>query len=214
MKNFNLDHLLIVQNLYTSTGTMAIMVDSTSRSIYEMYNLPYSDKNEMKKLGGQINQMKDKSVEFYTLGISKMVEDFFNNLERFGNKKLSIFDSSLDSISFSKEVRFIRHLGNVIKHNNSIIESSCGGKSAKALVDEFGFEDDTPIHWLNIFRNSERDSILRYIYKASYFCFELLKKEGLWDGNKKILEEDAIVGYMVDNYIHSIPGHPNKRNNC
>ena len=214
MNNFDFDHLFIFQDLYASTATMSIMVDSTSHSISAMHNWTYSNKDEMKELGGKINQMKDKSVELYTLGISKMVEDFFNNLKRFGNKKLSIWDSALDSIAFSKEVRFIRHLANVIKHDNSIIESSFGGKSAKALIDEFGFEDDTPIHWLDVFKNSERDSILRYIYKANYFCFEILRKEGLWSKKTQILEEEAIVEYMIDNYIHSIPGHPNNKDKC
>ncbi len=211
MKNSDIDFLYILQDIYSSTATLAIMVGATSDSISKMYNWPYSKKNEMKKLGGTINQMKDKSVEIYILGISKMVEDFFNNIDRYGRIKLSIWDSSIHSITFSKEVRFIRHLGNLIKHNNSIIESTNGGRSAKALINEFGLEDDIPIHWLNVFKNSERDSMLQYIYKANYFCFEVLRKEGLWSGEKQALEDDEIVRYMVEHYIHSIPGHPNKR---
>lgn len=209
LKNIDFEHLFVMQDLYTSTATLAIMVDSTSHSISKMYNWPYSNKNEMKELGGKINQMKDKSLEFFTLGISKIVEDFFNNLERFGKIKLRIWDNSLDPISFSKEVRLIRHLGNVIKHNNSIIESALDYKSSKALVDEFCFEDDSSIPWSNIFKYPERDSILKYIYKANYFCFEILSKEGLLNGKKQILEEDAIVEFMLNNYVHSIPGYPN-----
>ena len=199
---------LIFQGLHSSTVTLAVMSDATSRAIAEMHDWPYTDKYEMKHLGATLNQMKEKFVEFSTLGISKMVEDFFNDLERFGNIKLSVWSSLCDSVVFSKEVRLVRHLGNVIKHNNSILESSTGCKSTKALIAEYGFPDDTPIHWLDVFQSPERDPILKYIYMANQFCAEILRGKGLLLGVRQIVKEEEIVPYMLRCFVHSIPGHP------
>lgn len=213
MNNSNIEYRFILQDIYTSTSTLALMVDSTFRSIEEMYSWPYFNKDEMKELGGKISQMTDKSMEFFLLGISKMVEDFFNNLEQFGNIKLDVWDSSLESIMFSKEIRFIRRLGNIIKHHNSVIDSSKGNRDAKELIAQYGFKDDTPIHWLNIFKGQERDSILQYIYKANYFCMNILDEKGLIGFKRQPLEEGEMVEHMIKYFIHSIPGHPNNRNN-
>jgi hypothetical protein len=199
---------LIFQGLHSSTATLAVMSDATSRAIAKMNDWSYTDKYEMKHLGATLIQMKEKFVEFTSLGISKMVEDFFNDLDRFGNVKLSIWSSLCDSVEFSKEVRLIRHLGNVIKHNNSIIESSTGGKSTKALIAEYGFPDDTPIHWLGVFQRPERDSILKYIYMANQFCAEILRGKGLLAGVRQTIKEDEIVLHMLRCYVHTIPGYP------
>jgi len=199
---------LIFQGLHSSTATLAVMSDATFRAIAEMHDWPYTDKYAMKHLGGTLIQMKEKFVEFSTLGISKMVEDFFNDLERFGNIKLSIWSSLCDSVGFSKEVRLIRHLGNVIKHNNSMLESSTGGKSTEGLIAVYGFRDDTPIHWLDVFKSPERDSILKYIYMAYQFCIEVLRFKGLLPGEGHVIKEEEIVPHMLRCFVHTIPGHP------
>ena len=201
---------LIFQELHSSTGALAVMSDATSRTIDEMSKWSYDDKLEMKLLGGTLSKMRENFVEFLTLGISKMVEDFFNNLKLFGNITLGIWDSSCDSVEFLEEVRLIRHLGNVIKHNNSIIDYTKGGSSSKALVDDYGFPDNTPIYWLDIFQTSKRDSILKYIYMANQFCTEILIREGLPAGTKLILKEEEMVAYLLKHFVHSIPGHPEK----
>ena len=107
-------------------------------------------------------------------------------------------------------MRLIRHLGNVIKHNNSFIESSTGGRSTEALIDDYGFPDDTPVCWLDVFQTPERDSILKYIYMANQFCTEILIREGLPAGAKQKLKEEEIVPYLFEHFVHLIPGHPEK----
>jgi hypothetical protein len=208
MKPYHSMPELIFQGLHSSTATLVVMSDATFRAIAEMHKWPYTDKYEMKHLGATLFQMKEKFIEFSTLGISKMVEDFFNDLERFGNIKLKIWDSLCDSVEFSKEVRLIRHLGNVIKHNNSFLESSTGGNSTKSLITEYGFPDDTSIQWLDVFQSPERESILKYIYKANQFCTEILRGQGLFIGVKHIVKDEEIVSYILRNFVHSIPGHP------
>jgi len=186
------------------------MCDATFRSIDDMGKWPYTDKYEMKEIGATLNQMRDKFLELSILGISKMVEDFFNNLEQLGEVNISIWDSTLNTVAFSHDVRLIRHIGNVIKHNNSYIDSSTGGRSVKALISEYGFSDETPIQWLSIFKKSVKDSIFRNIYKTNQFCFEILHREGAVSDIRKILPEDEIVPFLYKFYIHSIPGHPER----
>jgi hypothetical protein len=211
MKPFHDMPFLIFQGLHSSTSTLSIMSDATSHAISEMYKWQYTDKYEMKHLGGTLMQMREKLVEFLTLGISKMVEDFFNDLKRYKNIELKIWDSFCDSVKFSKEVRLVRHLGNVIKHNNSVLDSSIGGRSVNILINDYGFPDDTPIHWLNVFKEPERDSILEYIYMANHFCCEILKEKGLLAGSAGARPEgEDIVSYMLKVYVHSITGHPEK----
>jgi hypothetical protein len=208
MNEFNLEYLYIYQDLNNSISTISIMTDSTINAIDKMYTWKYKDKDEMKHLGGTIKQMEDKFIELSILGLSKMVEDFFNNLKRFGKIKLNVWDSSCDTILYSKEVRLIRHLANVIKHNNSIIDSSYGGKSIDALIIEYGFDDETPISWLNIFKPSTKDSILKYTYITNEFCYDVLKYNGFMSKSKKNLSDDEIIKYMYKHFIHSLPGHP------
>lgn len=197
MKDFDFEHIFIFQNLYHATSALAVMTDSTFRTIAEMYNWHYTTKYEMKHLGGTITQITEKFVELSTLGISKMVEDFFNNLDRLWKIKLSIWSHACDSVVFSREVRLLRHLGNVIKHNNSIIDSSTDRWSSKALINEYGFENDTPIQWIEIFSYPQRDSILRHIYMAYQFCTEILNNKGIFSLKKKDLNDDQIVPYML-----------------
>lgn len=186
------------------------MTDSTINTIEEMHNWKFVDKDEMKHLGGTIIQMKHKFIELSILNLSKIIEDFFNNLERYGNIKVNIWDSSCDEIIFSREIRIIRHLGNIIKHNNSIIDSSTGGRSVNALIDDYGFEDGVPISRLNIFEPSIKNTILKYVYMSNEFCYEVLKLNGFIAKDRKNLSEKEIIKYMYENYIHSIPGHPKR----
>ena len=46
---------------------------------------------------------------------------------------------------------------------------------------------------------------------SNEFCHEVLKLHGFLSKNRKDLNEEEIIKYMYENYIHSIPGHPNKK---
>ena len=204
-----LEHLYIMQDIMASTSTMCVMTDSTYRSISDMREWGYSDKYEMKDLGATINQMEEKFFEYSILGISKMIEDFFNNLKEFAKIDLNIWDPSLNNCNFLKEVRLVRNLGNVIKHDNSVIKSN-GKKDAKVLFMEYNLDVDTPIRYLNISKNSKKDEVLISLYRATYFCYEVLQNNNIVPNQKKVLKEEKIVDYMLDFYVHSIPGHPSK----
>lgn len=204
----DIDTILILQDLTLSASVLSIMTDETHLSIEKMSNRQYSDKHEMKMIGTTVSSMNEKYMEFLTLGISKMVEDFFNNLKRYKKIELKIWSEYCKTIDFSKEVLYIRHLGNVIKHNNSLVESTMS-KSAKSLVNEYGFSDETPLHFLKIFSFPYRDSILKHIYMAYEFCLDVLRKEGLLRIPRKPLGDDEIVEHMLKVFVHSIPSSSN-----
>lgn len=203
--------LKIFEDLDWSTVTLAVMCDATTRAFKEMYEWHYKDRHEMKLLGSTIFQLEDKFFELFILGISKMVEDFFNDLEIYGGHKLPIWDSSLDSIKYCREVRLIRHVGNVIKHNNSIIETSSGERSANELVNNYGFPDNTPIQYSKFLENPLHDSLLKQLFYANVFCLNLLNIYGSIKMPIPNVIENEIVKFMVERYIHEVPGHPNAK---
>ncbi len=201
--------LKIFQDLHWSTASLAVMCDATARAFEGMAKWSYKDKYEMKLLGSTIFQLEDNFSELGVLGVSKMVEDFFNNLDAHGGKKLSIWDATLNSIIYCNEVRMIRHVGNVIKHNNSIIDTSTGGRSAIELVNNYGFQDDTPIQYSTFLENPIHDSLLKQLFYANVFCLYLLDTHGSIKMSIPNVAVDDIVSYMTEKYIHEVPGHPN-----
>lgn len=100
MDLINLDTIFMIQSLYQSVGTLSVMTDATSRTFDEMHKWHYTTKDEMKHLGATFIQMRDKFVELMIIGISKMVEDFFNDLSRAKNSSITIWDSTFIDCRF------------------------------------------------------------------------------------------------------------------
>lgn len=207
MKTFDIDAFYVIQELYHCVGTLSVMTDATSRSFDEMSKWRYSTKDEMKHLGGTIFQMRDKFLELSTLGISKMVEDFFNNLSEYKKVPTKIWESAYDGCRFSYETRRIRHLGNVIKHNNSIIDSA-KGQSGAALVGQYGMDDHTPIHWVDVFRGQVDEVILQQTFIAHEFCQDVMILHSIPFARQTNVPESEMKGVMLDRYVRNIPGHP------
>ncbi|PHS30206.1 MAG: hypothetical protein COA92_10035 [Sulfurovum sp.] len=210
MKEFNIDFLYLLQELSRSISTLSIMVDSTFNSIDDMHKWKYEDKDEMKHLGGTLFQMQDKSVEFYILGISKIIEDFFNNLQLIRNCDLKIWDTFCDSVIYAKEIRLLRHLSNVIKHDNSIIFIPSRNQSTQMMIKTYNLTETTPINTIDFFKNNQKENILKHLYMTHEFCYEILSLTNIFKKEKQYLEDSEIVKYMFKNYIYNIPGHPKK----
>ncbi len=209
-KNMNpsqFDAIYVIQGLYQSAGTLSVMTDATSRTFAEMHTWRYETKEEMKHLGGTIFKMQDKFVELMILGVSKMVEDFFNDLEEFKQCPIKIWDPGFDGCRFASETRRIRHLGNVIKHNNSIIDSSRGQSSA-ALVSQYGMKDDTPIHWQEVFRGPVDETVFQSIFMAYEFCQDVMVLQSVPFARQTTVPLAGIKEVMLTRYVRSIPGHP------
>jgi hypothetical protein len=207
MKSFDTDAFFVFQELYHSVGTLSVMTDATSRSFAEMSQWRYSTKDEMKRLGGTIFQMHDKFIELSVLGISKMAEDFFNNLSEYKKVPIKIWDQNFDGLRFAIETRRIRHLGNVIKHNNSIIDST-KGQSGAALVGQYGMDDQTPIRWLDVFRGPLEEVILKQIFMVYEFCQDVMTLHSIPFARPNNIPESQIKELMLDSYVRGIPGHP------
>lgn len=197
-----------------STGTLCVITDASARSMDDMGSWLYTDKDEMKHLGGALIQMTEKLREFLLLGISKMVEDFFNNINEVQGTTISVWDPSLDHLSHVREVRWVRHLSNVIKHNNSVISSVTNSRSCRALIQQFGAPDDTPVAYLPEFgRLPLREVMLRYTYYAMTFCFALLDQAKLFSLRNQPVPHDDIPDYMLDRFVRRLPGHPERVTN-
>jgi hypothetical protein len=207
--SFDMEKFFILQDIMASVKTICVITDSTYRSINEMHNWGYANKDEMKYLGGTIIEMEEKFFEYSILGISKMIEDFLNNLKEFANIELKIWDDTLNNCMFVKEIRLIRSLGNVIKHHNSIVKYD-GKDDHQRLCKEYGIEDDTQVSWLDIAKESKRDEIFKLLYKAYYFCYQVLQDRGIFSSKQSLIKEDEIVDFMLEFYVHSVPGYPNK----
>lgn len=201
-----------------STGTLCVITDASSRSMDEMKAWHYADKGEMKHLGGTLIQMADKLREFLILGISKMVQDAFNDIKEIRGINLSPWYSSLNDLEHVRDVRWLRHLSNVIKHNRSFISSRCADQAGKRtslqLINHFGAPDDTPVGYLPEFvLRPFRDTMLRHIYYGMTFCFDLLDHAELFPRRHSTIVDEEIPGHMLDQFVRDLPGHPQRTTN-
>ena len=200
----------VIRNL----GLRVFWNPMAARNMEEMRAWRYTTKDEMKHLGGTLIQMTEKLREFLLLGISKMVEDAFNNTNEAQGTKLDVWESAFDHLAHAHEVRWVRHLSNVIKHNNSVISSLSGSKSGKALVQQFGAPDDTPVAYLPEFALLPlRDVMLRYIYYAMTFGFALLDYTKLLPFRQQLIPHDDIPNHMLNRFVRDLPGHPERATN-
>ena len=210
------DSYRVLQSTVHSVGALCVVIDSFQRKIDEMYKWPYADKDEMKHLGGTMIQMNEKFVEFIVLGVSKVVEDAFNLLAPVSPPKFGIWSHDISALPFVHEVRWVRHVGNVIKHHNSVIESAApvpGKKpnSCDYLVNHFGANNHMPIAYLPELRERPaRDSLLRHVYYAYTFSSELSAHLGHGWRRRKELTKEEIPNYMLDRFVRDLPGHPER----
>lgn len=185
------------------------MIDATVRSVEELHACAYKSKHEMKLLGGTSIQMQWKLREFIYLGCAKFAEDALNNANNAAQSQVKIWDSSLAHLDDIHEVRRLRHIANVIKHNNSYVSSSSGSDSASRLIADYGFPDDTPLAYMDFCYGQElRDILLTSVYHCYRFSFDLFIHLGLINPSMKRKEQDDVPGYMLGRFVHELPHHP------
>ena len=203
------DFLWTVQNILHTTSVLSIMVDSTMRSIDGMYSWRFSTKDEMKQLGGTLLQMQWKLRELMTLACVKMVDDAFNNINEFRPEKLKLHSPESKQATYLQEVDRLRHIANVIKHNNSFIDTKLGN-SAMILVNEHGAPNEIELQSFDQKYGKElRDDLLRSIFYCHRFCMSLIESLGFFSNKSLFSEPDDIPDYMLRTFVHSLPGHPN-----
>jgi len=203
------DMILCMQEAVHTASILSVMTDATMRSVAEIHKCRFRDKHEMKLLGATSNQMQWKLQEFIYLGCSKFAEDSLNNANNAASLDLKFWDASFSNLDGVSEVRRIRHISNVIKHNNSIVSVASGSASAARLVNDYGFTDETPLSYMNFcYGDDLRDSLLISIYHCYRFAFSLLIHYGIAPESLRRAEQEDIPGYMLNLFVHELPHHP------
>lgn len=203
-KNNENDNLLsfsqFISYHHPSVTTLLLTLESSSQKINDIYNLNFSDKYEMKTIGGTANILKTKISELLILGIAKVIEDSIWNIIDLGNiDKFKFWDCN--NIRFYKNVKLVRHVANIIKHNRSVIfDETINSRDANALIQEYNF---TPSHNIcNYFENNDFEMLYKSIYYTDVFCIDLFcKKLDMDNKYKKDIREEDIVQHLKKHYL-------------
>jgi len=201
-------YLAILSDLSGKYSTILISYLATKQKIKEMEKIEWYDesldrwenKQRMKETGGSIFQIREYLNESTILVTAKAIEGFTINLKVHFNIKWHVFKNTSQTARFEKEVKLIRALNNIIKHNQSILDRS-SSSSAKFLVDECGLKNDTPLKYL--FDNDELGGhrILELVCKSKVYCIELLAEllntKNLYNDIKNDEIEKVIINQAV-----------------
>jgi len=142
----------ILSNLAMRARNVWISHLATQSAIQKLSNTPWHDpmldrftnKSLMKEVGAAAMGYQVFLGESLVLALAKSLEDFWIDLKKIAKiKKYDIWKSPLQPLH-TQEAKVIRNLGNVIKHNQSIIDKSSSA-NAKFLVDQAGFTDNIPL---------------------------------------------------------------------
>jgi hypothetical protein len=131
----------------------------------------YTNKTRMKEVGGAAMGYTVFVAESLVMALAKSLEDFWIDLKVSAGIKYDIWKSPLHPF-YEHEAKVIRSLGNIIKHNQSIIDKS-KSEHSKFLVNEAGFPND--IQLSSIFLGQKGllvpDDITYFMY---LYCLDLL----------------------------------------
>lgn len=132
----------------------------------------YSNKTRMKEVGGATMSYMVFVGESLVLALSKSLEDFWIDLKVSVGIRHDIWNSPYHP-RCEQEAKIIRSLGNIIKHNMSIIEKA-KSEHAKFLVNDAGFPNDIQVS--TILLGGDRHLVLKDITYLMYlYCLDLLR---------------------------------------
>jgi hypothetical protein len=201
-----------LQEVYLSTQSLCIMIDSTFRRIEKMRQWKFSNKDEMKFLGGSINRVGHKFTELAIIGIWKIVEDYGVHTEKFLNRKFTLSEELSQNIPFVTEAMIVNNLCNVIKHDSGIIDPTNGGRSAKKLVNKLGIDDETPIIYLNQIYENPENALYVYLYKINAMC----SSDYLLNSTKMIkdyvIPDEEMAASIRSQFLYTLPGYDESEN--
>jgi hypothetical protein len=173
--------MIFYTSIDSKLGGIAFSYLSTLEKIFEISNIEWLDKSlsrcenkiRMKEVGGASMQYMEFLHENSILALAKVVEDTSIELKRSLNFKFDSIRNNHDVI-FAKELRIIRALSNVIKHNVSQLDRN-SSESARFLVDECGMKNGFT---LNVFIHSQHETfnIIEYIPKVYLALLDLVNK--------------------------------------
>lgn len=132
----------------------------------------YTNKTRMKEVGGATMNYMSFIAESLYIGLAKSIEDFWIDLRVTGRVKYDIWKSQLQPV-FLHEAKIVRSIGNVIKHNQSILQRK-SSDHAKFLVDEASFPDSIELKMLFV-SDDLRLRTLDMTYLIYLYCLDLLR---------------------------------------
>jgi hypothetical protein len=106
------------------------------------------NKTRNKQLGGFVFFSRDLLREFMILGMAKTFEDLLVEAKDLGLPTFNIWAGQELELPYHHEMRCVRSLANVIKHNGSRIVDG-GGEACGFLIDTAGYKADTEIAYID-----------------------------------------------------------------
>jgi hypothetical protein len=132
----------------------------------------YSNKTRMKEVGAATMNFMAFISESLFMGLAKSLEDFWIDLKVEAGIKYDIWRSPLRPVHLH-EAKIVRSLGNIIKHNQSVVARS-KSDHCKFLVDEAGFPDAIQLNTLFLANDKllKTDDMNYFMY---LYCLDLLR---------------------------------------
>ena len=150
-----------IQALWSFQAAVAMHVGEMAKAPWFDPSLGRLDnKSRMKELGGFLFLSKELLREFLILGMAKAFEDFVGEAADLGLPRFDLWQGDALALPYHHEVRCIRNLANVIKHNGSRIVD--GGGPACASLIQAGFPSGAAISDLDF-------DIERALYQSYVF---------------------------------------------
>jgi hypothetical protein len=119
------------------------------------------NKTRKKELGGFLFFSRDLLREFEILGMAKIFEDVLVEAKELSLSAFNIWGGDEPKLPYHHEMRCVRNLANVIKHNGSRIVAG-GGEACRFLIEKAGFKTDTEIAHINF--DLERALYQTYVF--------------------------------------------------
>lgn len=214
-----LDEIALFSPVYRDIGALVLMAHGCESQLEAIRNHKWIDpdasrfqnKMNMKALGSAIRQYGETYTELMILGLSRAVENAVGQLNERMNKKFSVWSRPETPIKFHNDVKILRNLGNVIKHNASFIDTETGSQAALTLVNTHGLPDKTQIGLAWGFANLGVPSdIMEDIYRVETFCLHLNALEGgCRDVSCDLTSRKEIHDHLMSRYLSQIPGFTN-----
>lgn len=211
-----LNDLMFASAVHQDIGALVLMANGCESQLDAISQRDWVDPNasrwenkqNMKSLGGAINKYRETYTELMILGLSRAVENAVGHLNEQRTTPFDIWSTPSTPIKFHDDVKILRNLGNVIKHNGSYINTSTASKAALTLVNVNGIPDHTKIGLAWGFQGLGVPSdMFENIYRVETFCFHLNALEGgCRDMTRDLTDTSEIKIYLVDRYLSHILG--------
>lgn len=214
MKTIDIDEDSFLFALWTDVGALVLMARGMASQLAELRSRDWADpdasrfvnKMNMKALGGAAMLFERTCTELMILGMSRVLENVVGALQNRCGTKVNIYADTSPPLRFHRDVKIIRHLANVIKHNASCIDAA-NGRSAACLVNEFGLPDQTPIGLAWGFADLRVEpNIVKNLYRVEAFCYDLIARTTSFRDRFVEIPESDIERHMFQKYLAHIPG--------